>query len=76
MRISAAAPTEYDIRLIQGGARGPFRIEAELCYQPIGYRWAMNLKNYDADEPRRFTAYYEAASSSSMQILAQARAAQ
>src|SRR5262249_23729555 len=25
-----------------GGAPGPLRIEAELWYQPIGYRWAHN----------------------------------
>ena len=59
-----------------GKAQGPFRMEAELCYQPIGYRWAMNLKYYDADEPRRFTTYYETASTSSMQVLAQAHAGQ
>ena len=59
-----------------GAAQGPFRIEAELCYQPIGYRWAMNLKRYDADESRRFTAYYEAASASSLVVLAQAHAPQ
>jgi hypothetical protein len=57
-----------------GEAQGPFRIEAELCYQPIGYRWAMNLKNYDAEEPRRFTKYYEAASTASVQVLARAQA--
>ena len=58
-----------------GSAQGPFRVEAELCYQPIGYRWAMNLKSYDADETRRFTGYYEASSGASMVVLAQAQAA-
>lgn len=43
-----------------GGARGPFRVEAELWYQPIGFRWANNLKNYNAFEPHRFTGYYDA----------------
>jgi hypothetical protein len=57
-------------------ARGQFRIEAELCYQPIGYRWATNLRQYNADEPQRFTAYYEATSASSMMVLAQAHADQ
>ena len=38
------------------GAQGPFEITAELWYQPIGYRWANNLKRYNsATEPRRFT---------------------
>lgn len=40
-------------------ATGPFEFEVELWYQPIGYRWANNLKAYDADEPRRFTEYYD-----------------
>jgi hypothetical protein len=62
----------YSIEL--GNAQGPFQVEAEVCYQPIGYRWAMNLKNYNADEPRRFTRYYEDAASSSMVVLANARA--
>ena len=39
------------------GAQGPFVVEAELLYQPIGFRWAENLKAYEhAPEPRRFTA--------------------
>jgi hypothetical protein len=42
------------------GADGPFQVEAELLYQPIGYRWANNLKRYDAAEPRRFNGYYDA----------------
>jgi len=42
-----------------GDARGPFRVEAELWYQPIGYRWAHNLGPYDAAEPRRFVGYYD-----------------
>jgi hypothetical protein len=57
-----------------GSSRGPFRVEAELCYQPIGYRWAMNLKNYDAEEPKRFMRYFGAAASSSMVVLARANA--
>ena len=59
-----------------GTAQGPFRIEAEICYQPIGYRWAINLKNYNAEEPQRFSRYYEAASASSMHVLARAHAEQ
>jgi hypothetical protein len=42
-----------------GDAQGPFLIEAELWYQPISYRWAQNLRPYDAFEPRRFVGYYE-----------------
>jgi hypothetical protein len=54
------------------GARAPFTIDAELLYQPIGFRWANNLKTYDAAEPRRFTGYYDALASSSATTLARA----
>ena len=37
---------------------GSGTVEVELCYQPIGYRWAQNLAAYDAPEPRRFVAFY------------------
>lgn len=48
----------------------PFDVTAELWYQPIGYRWAMNLKKYDAAEPRRFVGYYEQTSQYSGVMLA------
>ena len=62
----------YSVEL--GGAQGPFRMEAELCYQPVAYRWAMNLKRYDAEEPRRFTGYYEAMAPASMVVIGRAQA--
>jgi hypothetical protein len=37
---------------------GPFTVLVELCYQSIGYRWAMNLAPFDAPEPNRFQTYY------------------
>ena len=50
---------------------GPFQVEAEVWFQPVAYRWAMNLKQYDAEETRRFVRYYEAmASGSSVRIAA------
>lgn len=55
-------------------AQGPFRVEAELWYQPIAYRWAMNLKRYDAMEPKRFVGYYEETASGSGVRLAHAAA--
>jgi hypothetical protein len=56
-----------------GTATGPFSIEAELWYQPIGYRWANNLKPYDhADEPRRFSSYFDSMQSSTAVVLARA----
>src|SRR5262249_52800176 len=67
--IAVRGPAADDADFAAGGDRvryapdvraadGPFRIEAELCYQPIGYRWARNLETYDAAEPRRFVSYY------------------
>jgi len=56
-------------------AAGPLRLEAELIYQPIGFRWAENLRDYDADEPRRFVGYWEEMRAASSVILARADAA-
>lgn len=54
-----------------GAATGPFTIEAELWYQPIGFRWAHNLKPYDrAAEPRRFNTYFDSMQSSTAVVLA------
>ena len=54
------------------GATGPFTVDAELRYQPIAFRWADNLRRYDAPEPRRFVSYYDAMSASSSAVLARA----
>jgi len=54
-----------------GNAQGPYHVEAELWYQPIGFRWAHNLNTYaTADEPRRFVSYYDFMSSGTAVILA------
>lgn len=50
-------------------ATGPFEIDAELWYQPIGYRWANNLKAFDGDEPRRFTGYFDSMGTGSAAML-------
>jgi hypothetical protein len=55
-----------------GGAIGPLEVEAQLWYQPIGYRWAQNLKSYDAREIQRFAGYFEAAGAASATVLATA----
>jgi hypothetical protein len=55
-------------------ADGPFEVEAELLYQPIGHRWAQNLKSYSsAAEPRRFMGYYDAMADGATATLARAR---
>ena len=57
-------------------ATGPFGVTVELLYQPIGFRWAINLKHYNtAPEPQRFTSYYEAMAAGSAATLATAQAA-
>jgi hypothetical protein len=64
----------YQPRL-PAGATGPFRVEVELLYQPIGFRWAHNLAPYGSiPEPARFVRYYEAMSAASATTLASASA--
>jgi len=58
-----------------GDAAGPFRIEAELRYQPISFRWAENLRPYEAMEPQRFVRYYESMAHESSVTLAGTSAA-
>jgi hypothetical protein len=54
-----------------GNASGPFTVEVELLYQPIGFRWAQNLGPYKASmEPARFQQYYEAMGAASSARLA------
>jgi hypothetical protein len=56
-----------------GTTPGPFTIEVELWYQPIGFRWANNLKPYNsADEPRRFNTYFDSMQSATAALLAHA----
>jgi hypothetical protein len=62
--------------LSTGNTAGPFKVEAELWYQPIGFRWAHNLEPYKASEPQRMVKYYEEASQKSAVMLAKAEASQ
>ena len=55
-----------------GDALGPFHVQAELWYQPIGFRWAHNLAPYNAMEPQRFVRYYESMSKTTAIVLAKA----
>lgn len=56
-----------------GSAPGPYRVEAELWYQPIGYRWASNLKGYDGTEPRLFTDQYDSMAGMSALLVVRAQ---
>jgi hypothetical protein len=66
--VGGADRVRYAIAVPAGG--GPFRVDVELLYQPIAYRWAQNLRAVDADETRRFVTYYDSMSSSSALVLA------
>jgi len=57
-----------------GNAPGPFDVDVELWYQPIGFRWANNLKPYNADEPHRFSAYFDSLGAGNAILLVKASA--
>lgn len=54
------------------GAQGPFLVEVQLWYQPVGHRWIENLRAYDAAELRRFVGYFDAMSPATALVLARA----
>ena len=62
----------YRVDVAEAG--GPFAVAVELCYQPIGFRWAQNLRDYEAPEPQRFVAYFDLMAASSSVVLARATA--
>jgi len=53
-------------------AKAPFRVDAELWFQPISFRWASNLRTYEAPEPRRFTRFYDSMAAGSAVMLVSA----
>jgi hypothetical protein len=59
---------------VLGDSQGPYRVEAELWYQPIGFRWANNLKPYDAKaaEPMRFNRFYDSMGPATGVVIARA----
>jgi hypothetical protein len=57
------------------GTEGPFIVDVELMYQPIGYRWAHNLGDQEAEEIERFIGYYEEMADRSAVVLASTKAA-
>jgi hypothetical protein len=57
-------------RVPVGEAGAPLRVDVELRYQPIAYRWAHNLSGYDAAEPKRFVGYFESMAAVSSTVLA------
>lgn len=59
---------------VNTGGAGPLRIQAELFYQPIGFRWAHNLQPYPQSEPQRMVKYFDEHPQQSAIILAHAEA--
>lgn len=55
-------------------AAGPFQVEAELRFQPIAYRWAQNLTQYDASEATRFVRWYDSLAHVSSVVLSRSTA--
>jgi hypothetical protein len=81
--IAVRGAAESDSDFVAGGdrvrysvavaaANGPFRIDVELFYQPIGYRWAENLAAFDARETARFVTLYRSMAPVSVSTLARA----
>jgi hypothetical protein len=66
--VGGSARTRYKIDVAR--AEGPFRIVAELWYQPIGFRWAQNLRLRPATETDRFVSYFESMADVSGTVLA------
>ena len=52
------------------GSSGAITVSVELLFQSIGYRWAENLRDYDALETNRFVGYYEESAAGSSVTLA------
>jgi len=57
-----------------GAAVAPLKVEAELWFQPIGFRWAMNHTFYQQAESQRFVGWYREMSRSTGTRLAAASA--
>jgi hypothetical protein len=56
------------------GTGAPYSVDVKLLYQPISFRWAMNLREFDAAETLRFVRYYDEMSEHSWIILARTHA--
>jgi hypothetical protein len=51
---------------------GPFHVSVALRYQPISFRWAQNLRAYNATETTRFVNWYDEMASGSSEVIASA----
>jgi hypothetical protein len=55
------------------GASGEITVVVKFWYQPVGFRWADNLRGYSAAEPQRFVRYFQALASGSAVVMQEAR---
>jgi hypothetical protein len=63
-------------RYVVPAGNAPLHIEAELWYQPVGFRWAHNLEPYKAAEPQRWVKYYNENAAQNAVMLARAEVMQ
>jgi len=81
-RVRAHGSAESDVSFNSGGDEvrfrvgvspnaGPFTVTVELWFQPISYRWAQNLTEYDSFVTDRFVGYYESTADASALVVAQ-----
>ena len=70
MRRVVAGGDRVEYLVDVSGANGAVTVSVDLLFQSIGYRWAENLRDYDAAETNRFVGYYEESASSSAVALA------
>ena len=59
-------------RITSTGGRRAARVDVELRYQPIGYRWAHNLEAYQSAETVRFVSFFRAMETSTSTVVATA----
>lgn len=59
-------------RILVPPGRRTSRIDVELRYQPIAYRWAHNLQGYTSAETSKFVSFFRAMESSTSTVVATA----
>lgn len=57
-------------RMAVGETGGPYEVEAELWYEPIGFRWAHNLEAYASAPTARMVHYYDTAGAHAVRLAA------
>jgi hypothetical protein len=59
----------YDVPVTSSA---PYSVTAELLYESIGYRWAENLRGYQAKETQRFMGYFQEQAHAAGKLIARA----